>query len=154
MIVVLSVLAAVAVPRYFDYRERATASALAADFKSLANAAWSYVRDTGEWAPDAWYQFSPELLSYIGSEQRAGRSGTPLAPDTIYDWNGPPFVSPTGTLDSGPCFSVQTFDGTTGGYRWFTAAEWNTLQVVDTIIDDGVSTTGRVRNDFYYFNLP
>ncbi|MCU0688934.1 MAG: type II secretion system GspH family protein, partial [Phycisphaerales bacterium] len=42
VIVVLAILAAVAVPRYFDYRQRSLASAIAGSFKAFTAACHSY----------------------------------------------------------------------------------------------------------------
>jgi prepilin-type N-terminal cleavage/methylation domain-containing protein len=154
VIVVLAILAAVAVPRYFDHRLRSVSVAVAADYRLMTNAAWSYFRDTGQWAPDAWIAFSPELQQYLTSNQRIGRSGTPLAEDVIYDWNGPPLRSPTGLLSLGPSLNSLTFNGTTNSYRPWSANELAVFLQVDSMIDDGSGATGRMRGSEYFFNLP
>ncbi|MCU0688600.1 MAG: hypothetical protein MUE97_02505, partial [Phycisphaerales bacterium] len=52
VIVVLAVLAAVAVPRYFDYRDRAQTAAVVGTLRQLQFALLSYRRDQGAWPPE------------------------------------------------------------------------------------------------------
>jgi prepilin-type N-terminal cleavage/methylation domain-containing protein len=155
VIVVLAVLAAVAVPRYFDYSRRARVSAIAADFKAISSAGWAYFRDTGTWAPDAWHVFPVQLRPYLTTTQSLTNVHTPLGPSTIYDWNGPPLVSATGTLGNGPSFSLMTFQpGSPTTTRATTAEEQSIMRDVDTLIDNGSTTTGRIQGFYYFFNLP
>ncbi|MCU0688606.1 MAG: prepilin-type N-terminal cleavage/methylation domain-containing protein [Phycisphaerales bacterium] len=155
VIVVLAILAAVAVPRYFDYSRRARVSAVANDFRVISRAGWSYFRDTGTWAPDGWHAFPAVMLQYMGTNQALTRPETPVGPSTIYDWNGPPLVSPTGTLNAGPFFSVAfLMPGNPNATRSATADELALLLDVDRIVDDGNANTGRMRGTAYFFNLP
>jgi prepilin-type N-terminal cleavage/methylation domain-containing protein len=155
VIVVLAILAAVAVPRYFDYARQARVNAIAGDFRTISRAGWAYFRDTGSWAPDGWHSFPPALLPYLTTIQSINRPETPMGPSTVYDWNGPPLVSPTGTLVAGPSFSLAFLLPTDVNVaRATTPDELALLQDVDRIIDDGNPATGRMQNRFYYFNLP
>ncbi len=52
MIVVLGILAAVAIPKFFDYSEQAAAARTAANLRTFAHAFLAYNRDTGTWPPD------------------------------------------------------------------------------------------------------
>jgi type II secretory pathway pseudopilin PulG len=153
VIVVLAVLSGVAIPKFANISDQATAVAIARDFRVISNAGWAYVRDTGSWAPDAWHAFPPEFAPYFSSQQQQINIGTPLAKDTIYDWNGPPYVLPTGLLYNGPGFSIQPNDGV-GNHRSITAREWSIVQRMDAIIDGGDHNTGRIRWGFYAYNLP
>jgi len=77
-----------------------------------------------------------------------------MSADTIYDWNGPPLVSATGTLFDGPYFSVYPWAGPWVTPRDWTAQDETILRRVDTMIDDGDINTGRVRASLaYLFNL-
>jgi prepilin-type N-terminal cleavage/methylation domain-containing protein len=51
VIIVLAILAAVAVPRYFDYRDRALASAMVRTSRTIQHAVLSYQRDTRSFPP-------------------------------------------------------------------------------------------------------
>lgn len=153
MIVVLAVLSGVAIPKFNSYAEHATAVALAADFRVISSAGWSYYRDTGTWAPDSWFSFPPELEPYFWSSQSVLNLGTPLAKDSIYDWNGPPLVQGSGLLGNGPSFSVQPNNGV-NQHRWYTARELDILGRMDILIDDGDMNTGRVQWGYYFFNMP
>ncbi|MCU0688407.1 MAG: type II secretion system GspH family protein, partial [Phycisphaerales bacterium] len=53
VIVVLAILAAVAVPRYFDYQQRAVATRMARDINVFYYALRAYRRDTGVAPPEA-----------------------------------------------------------------------------------------------------
>jgi prepilin-type N-terminal cleavage/methylation domain-containing protein len=155
VVVVLAVLAAVAVPKYFEFSRRARTNAIARDFKVIANAGFAYFRDTGTWAPDGWHAFPTQLAPYLTTFQSLSNPTTPLGPSTIYDWNGPPLVSPTGTLLNGPYFGVSVLQpGSPTTPRTFTAEERATVTDADAIIDDGDSLTGRMRGINYFFNLP
>jgi type II secretory pathway pseudopilin PulG len=155
VIVVLAILAGVALPRYFDMSRRAKVSGLARDIKVISNAGWSYFRDTGTWAPDSFTSFPPELLGYMTKTQSASNVGTPLGPESIWDWHGPPAVSATGTLSSGPYFEVYPYlVGPPPATRAFTPEETSILSEVDQMIDDGLPAAGRIRGSAYFFNLP
>jgi prepilin-type N-terminal cleavage/methylation domain-containing protein len=48
VIVVLAILAGVAVPRYFDYRQRALTSAIAGEVRAVQRAGWTHFANLGE----------------------------------------------------------------------------------------------------------
>jgi prepilin-type N-terminal cleavage/methylation domain-containing protein len=155
VIVVLAVLSAVAIPSFLDLRFRSAATAVAADFRVIAGAANSYFQSTGTWPSDGRDAMPAELDRYFSHAQLSGGVGTPMGADTIYDWNGPPLVSATGTLFDGPNFSVYPWSG-----RWVTPRDWTDEEIailrrVDSMIDDGDIDAGRLRNNLaYLFNLP
>lgn len=155
VIVVLAVLASVAVPKYFDFARKGKVSAIAADFRSIANAVNAYTRDKGAFPPDSWHAFPVELGPYLHTLQSTAYTHTPLGPNTYYDYNGPPYVSPTGTLGNGPAFSLCGHQpGSPTTWRTFSSDEYNLLLEVDAIIDDGNASTGRMQGQSYFFNLP
>ena len=154
VIVVLAVLSAVAIPSFMDLRTSAAAAGVAADFRVIAGAANSYYQSTGTWAPDGWYEMPSVFDPYFSHSQLSGSVGTPMGADTIYDWNGPPFVNATGTLFDGPYYSVYPWAGPYTTPRDWTAQDETILRRVDTMIDDGDINTGRVRASLaYLFNL-
>ena len=61
VIVVLAILAGVAVPRYFDYRERAWVARTAASLKVMSRATYQYKMDTGT-IPFVWSWTAPSQL--------------------------------------------------------------------------------------------
>jgi prepilin-type N-terminal cleavage/methylation domain-containing protein len=67
VIVVLAILAAVAVPRYFDYQQRAVATRMARDINVFYYALRAYRRDNGAAPPEAGggYGSPPELRPYL-----------------------------------------------------------------------------------------
>lgn len=152
--VVLAVLSAVVAPTFFDLRSHAAAAGVAADFRVISGAANSYFQSNGTYPPDGWNELPSEFDTYFSHAQLSGSVGTPMGTDTIYDWNGPPLVSITGTLFDGPYFSVYPWAG-----QYVTPRDWTTqdtaiLRRVDTMIDDGDINAGRVRNNLaYLFNL-
>jgi prepilin-type N-terminal cleavage/methylation domain-containing protein len=133
VIVVLAVLAAVAVPRYFDFSERAASSRIAGDFRVISRAFIQYNMNTGTWPPDtgSWGAPLPMMAPYWQDYPLARAN----AIGWMYDWN------------------PQITGGEVGMFR-LSAAAWpddaRTVRVmtrVDEIIDDGVLATGRFRNN-------
>lgn len=154
VIVVLAVLSAVAIPSFLDLRTSAAAAGVASDFRVIAAAANSYYQTTGTWAPDGWYAMPAAFDPYFSHSQLSGGVGTPMGADTIYDWNGPPYVSATGILYDGPYFSVYPWAGPSVTARSWTAQDLTILRRVDTMIDDANANTGRLRGNLaYLFNL-
>lgn len=155
VMVVLAVLSAVAVPTFLDLRSRAAAAAVAADFRVITGAANAYFQTNGTYPSDGWNELPNEFDAYFSHAQLSGSVGTPMGADTIYDWNGPPLVSATGTLFNGPHFSIYPWAGQYVTPRDWTDQDTAILRRVDAMIDDGDIDTGRVRNDLaYLFNLP
>jgi prepilin-type N-terminal cleavage/methylation domain-containing protein len=111
VIVVLAILAAVAVPRYFDYRERAQASAAIEHFRVVQRAVRSYLRDGG---PGATIPPTPPSAVNL-----TNITGSPLTPYLMTD----PFNTPlpagatrcflvvaSGPLRTALCFAEQPPD--------------------------------------------
>jgi prepilin-type N-terminal cleavage/methylation domain-containing protein len=66
VIVVLAILAAVAVPRYFDYRQRADIASLARTWTVLRSGYLQYNRWHGTWpSPSAGNSLNPELVPFF-----------------------------------------------------------------------------------------
>ncbi len=128
VVIVLAILAGVAVPRYFDYTQRAKVSMLAAEFKLIRRAVMQYRIDTREWPADTanWGDTPPGLQTYFDGNPFVHSSGL----GAQYDWNGPPFHAAT------PHLSVR-----------FVPPPANPLTDslmtgVDQILDDGNLSTG------------
>lgn len=145
MLVVLSILAAVAVPRYFDYRERAAASSLAASFKVMRSAFIAYARDNGAFPPDN--DGSPGYGSNLIApylQDGPFERDTPIG--GRWNWN-----NLGGQLDM--CiYNVGSSPS---------AATLAIMTRADGLLDDGVLTTGQVRwepgswgGTFRYFISP
>ncbi len=125
VIVVLAILAGVAVPRYFDYRQRAAAASVSSTFKVLQRAFIQYRIDNGAFPPDN--DGSPGfptnyIRPYLEQNYLEGRS--PIG--GRWNWNvGDVCIHGIGTSPD----------------AWTTA----TMTMVDQTIDDGVLTTGNVQ---------
>jgi prepilin-type N-terminal cleavage/methylation domain-containing protein len=85
VIVVLAILAAVAVPRYFDYRQRATVAAVTRDLKVIAYAYRQYRYVNGEWPGNFSSGVMPTGLEPFLEGNRFARP-TPIG--GIYDADG------------------------------------------------------------------
>jgi prepilin-type N-terminal cleavage/methylation domain-containing protein len=125
VIVVLAILAGVAVPRYFDYSQRARATAVAATFKSLATAGYAYQRDFGV-LPSPNVQLvgamPPGLSPYVDTSSFVNQK--PYG--ATWYWNG------YGIIGRNYCQIV--LGGVTLPVADFT--------LIDQMIDDGNLTTG------------
>jgi prepilin-type N-terminal cleavage/methylation domain-containing protein len=120
VIIVLAVLAAVAVPRYFDYRERAIASATIRDLRVINRAILAYNIDTGDWPVDVNQGvMPPEIANRLTGNPF--RQPAPLG--GWYDWQG---------IATAPQVIVR-------GYT----APVSTILLVDHATDDGNLLTGR-----------
>ncbi|MBY0307257.1 MAG: type II secretion system GspH family protein [Phycisphaerales bacterium] len=123
VIVVLAVLAGVAIPKYFDFRQRALVTATAAQFKVLQRAGQQYSYEWQGWPPD-WPlgTFPPMFAPYVDSTFIK----SPPAIGGTWDFN---VYGPATALR--PNWSAH--NSTAGD---------STLLQVDAIIDDGHLTTG------------
>ncbi|MCU0688607.1 MAG: type II secretion system GspH family protein [Phycisphaerales bacterium] len=131
VIVVLAILAAVAVPRYFDYSQRARISTAAGSLRALAHAFTSYRRDQGDWPPTAAAgvrSIPIPMRPYIDPDVYT--RPTPLGGVWWYERTGA----------VGPSVHIRR-DDTLAPPLEATAV----FQQVDAIVDDGTITTGRFR---------
>ncbi len=125
VIVVLAILAAVAVPRYVDYRDRAQVSAGLRDIQVIRAALRGYRMDFAAWPPD---RGTGVLPTEIASRLEGDVFSRVNALGGRWDWNPPGIwgfsdamlacVNPTATA--------------------------NVLTSIDRTLDDGVLTTGAV----------
>lgn len=143
VIVVLSVLMGVAIPRYLDHAQRASATRIAADLKTLSNASLSYKRDTGYWPADGAPGLFTSLSRYLSQDTMLmATGGTPLGRDTIYDYTGPPMKAEDGTGWDGAMVSLVTMQGGVWMHRDWTSREASIIDRADAIFDDGSPSTG------------
>lgn len=129
VIVVLAILAGVAAPRFFDYREKAMVTTTATSLKVITGAVWAYQRDNGMFPPDVNPNIlPPELRKYLDDTTMVK---APSCGGT-WDWEG------------------------WGGNQWALSirSNWNgvninatdaQMQQVDKIMDDGDLNGGRFR---------
>lgn len=127
VIVVLAIMAAIAVPRYFDYNTRARASAVLRDVRVIKNAYLQYNYNTGLWP---------------------GNHGTGVLPPGLgVYFDGNPFAKPTpigGLYDAdgdiiapnSESFSIISIDQ---------VATTPVISIIEQQIDDGNTATGGVR---------
>lgn len=124
VIVALSILAAIAVPRYFDYSQRARVSRMAEQFKVLAQAVQQYQIDNGEPVRDIqWGLMFPGLERYLES---AGSVTSPYG-GTWYSHN-------------------LAFQPGTAMVLVNSSATTTETLAVDAIVDDGNLATGNMRH--------
>lgn len=127
MIVVLSVLGAVAVPRYFDFRERAQVAATASSLKVIRGVFLQYWMNTGTLPPDGVTGSDvPELLPYLQDPKWA----TPIASLGRLNWDGPPGHTGSEAIALTP--NVTPSDPTNDPF-WIR---------IDQTLDDGNLNTG------------
>ncbi len=127
VIVVLAIMAAIAVPRYFDYTTRARASAVLRDVRAIKSAYLQYNYNTGLWPGNQNTGVLPPGLGVYFD-------GNPFAKPTpiggLYDADGGIFGANT------EVFSIISIDQT---------ATTPVMTIVDQQIDDGNTATGGVR---------
>jgi prepilin-type N-terminal cleavage/methylation domain-containing protein len=131
VILVLAVLSAVAVPKFFDYRERAAATAIAGQFKFIRDTMIRVRNDTGAWPADGSGagEVPTAARSYF-TEANFNTNGRP-AIGGIWDWNylgGEQADMCIHQIGTTPSAGVQAI-----------------INRVDSILDDGVTTTGLFR---------
>jgi prepilin-type N-terminal cleavage/methylation domain-containing protein len=120
VIVVLAILAAVAVPRYIDYRETALIRATSADLKKMWRVFYQYRIDQGTYPPNqaAWSVLPTEI---------AGRfDGNPIS-------SGAKFGGRYQWIFSGGTGLFHIYGNAGDRPRWL---------AVDAVIDDGNLSTG------------
>jgi prepilin-type N-terminal cleavage/methylation domain-containing protein len=127
VIIVLAILAAVAVPRYFDYRQRAMTTATAAVFETFDRALYAYRRDFGDWPPQRVDNAMPNELRPWLDPQTTGRIvATPAGGFWRYFVTGGPRFALSYNVASPP-------------------PEASILLAIEQLVDDGNFNTGRLR---------
>jgi type II secretory pathway pseudopilin PulG len=137
VIVVLSVMSAIAVPRYNDYRERAAASAIARQFKVIRSRMIQMRNDTGAWAVDG---------SGVG-EVPFGAG--PYFNEPNFNSNGRPAIG--GNWDWN-YFGGEQADICIWNLGTPSAANMAIITRVDQMLDDGVLTSGIFRWESWQWN--
>ncbi|MDX2017744.1 MAG: prepilin-type N-terminal cleavage/methylation domain-containing protein [Planctomycetota bacterium] len=137
VIVVLALLSAVAIPKFFDWRTRAQVTSTAASWKVLTRAVGQYMMDNRETAPPNVNDGSmpPQLNPYLSNT----------------DFERTPAV--------GGFWDYDEWSGFGGGGAGLTAsvsitqstAPQSTFQLIDAAVDDGNLNTGAV---FYLTAYP
>ena len=129
VVVVLGVLAAIAVPKFASARGDVEIAATAADLKALETAMGMYVAFHGSFPPDVRRtQMVEQLDPYFKGDENPFAKPVPIG--GVFDYQGPrgrrvPFIL------------IRPLRGDR-----FTAAQ---AQALDTYMDDGVASTGRIR---------
>lgn len=136
VIIVLAILAGVAVPRYFDYRERALAAAVAGDLRVFQYGLLNCRRGTGAYPNDVGPNQAPAgMASFIDSN-----AWTRLPPiGGLYDYEG--WLGATG-INYGIHVSIRQWAPT----YFYTSNHLAVMTQVDQMIDDGNIATGRLHN--------
>lgn len=135
VVVIIGLLAAMAIPAFQTVRRHSQASSLANDFRVYANAFQTYVFENGAWPADNLPgQIPPEMTGWLsGFDQPSALNGQ-------WDWE----------------YSASSV--TAGISHRLNNADPKVLRRVDTILDDGDLTTGRVRSfsgeQFTYILVP
>jgi len=128
VIVVLAILAGVAAPRFFDYREKTMVTTTGASLKVISRALWAYQRDNGAFPPDVYPNIlPPELRKYLDDTTMV----KPPSCGGTWDWEN------WGGTQMG--LSIRNWNGVN-----VTATDAQ-MQQVDKMIDDGNLNTGRFR---------
>lgn len=125
VLAIVGVLASVAIPQYSEYRDRAKATAVAADLKNFGMAFRAYALLEGQYPPDSHNQLPPGAGMEEFISPAAFNRETPLG--GRYNWEGP---------DGYPYAGVSLFD---------CPAEIELIEVVDSTLDDGNLATGYFR---------
>ena len=145
VIVVLAILAGVAIPKYFDYRDRAAASNLAGTFKVLRYGYLNYYREYSAWPPDNDGSTGQPYRAQRFFENNVYEQATPIG--GRWNWNY------MGGTNADVCIyniGASPSAGTTA-----------IMTRCDEIVDDGNIQTGTMKWDSqwggtlrYYFNAP
>lgn len=125
VIIVLAILGAIAVPRYFDYRDRAAVSSTVGMWKSLNQAARAYKMDNGTFPPDTSWTLPTQLRPYFEAASGVELFNKPSPIGGRWDWNGTPHSV------NGYC--IGSFGASTPA-----------MLSIDQLIDDGNLTTGQM----------
>lgn len=128
VIVVLAVLSALAVPRYFDFSRDAQVSAIATSLKTIRRGIVQYRLDYGSFPPDQLgATMPPELAPYFQNDAwSAAITGV-----GVYNWDGPPGWDGSEAIGISALTSMPSSPSTDPFWRR-----------IDAAIDDGNLTTG------------
>ena len=131
VIAVVGILAAVAIPSFDNYREKAKISAAAEELKGLRAAFYAYLADNEDLPADVGGGTIPAgMADYIPNGIFS--NGTPLG--GRYNWDGLPGHNPPGISIESPSVSITV------------------MQSLDSFLDDGSLGTGQfvVTGDGHY----
>ena len=125
VIAIIGILAAVAIPGYIKYRDKARIASMVSDIKYFENAFNVYAIDNGDFPDDSHIVLPdmPTMADYISP--RMWEKPTPLG--GTYNWEGP---------DNYPYAGISIFEGT---------APQDEFRRLDGMLDDGDLTQGRFR---------
>lgn len=128
VIVVLAVLSAVAVPRYFDFSRDAQVSAIASSLKTIRRAFDQYRIDHGVFPPDQLgATMPPQMVPYFDNDAWSAA----IAGVGVYNWDGPPSWDGSEAIGISALTNVPSSPTTDSFWRR-----------IDAAIDDGNLTTG------------
>lgn len=136
VIVVLAILAAVALPRYQDFSTRAANSAMAGSVKRVSRAIDQYRIDNAGFLPANTHPqtLPPELDAYL--DRQAFSTALPYSMG--FDWDSMAIV-PSATAVA--WLDIIPINWATAG----TTVPAASVEGLDAIIDDGSTSTGRLR---------
>jgi len=128
-IAIIGILAAIAIPTFFSYQEKAKLGGIVSDLKTFGVSFEAYNLANGCYPPDSHNDAPYNLKNGYGTENYLpiGAWTTPPAWGGFYNWEGP---------NSYPYAGISLF-GTT--------ASASTMSQLDRMMDDGVLTSGKFR---------
>lgn len=135
IIVVLGILAGVAIPRYFDYTDRAIVSQTMYNFKVIGQAATNYCRDFGAYPPDNDGSTPGSGVAAAYWPNNLWETASPIGGK--WNWNRGLGGQPTGFADADVCiYSISTSPS---------ARLTSRMTQIDAALDDGNLATGRMQ---------
>jgi type IV pilus assembly protein PilA len=128
VLAIIGLIAAIAIPNYAAYRERAKIAVVVEDYRIFADAFRLYELDYGQFPGDChldapYHLPNVEMEEYLDAERWAAE--TPLGGN--YNWEGP---------DNYPYAAISIFQPT---------APQSTFETIDRMLDDGDLTQGKFR---------
>ena len=133
VVVIIAVIAAIAVPRATEASRNATAAAMAAHIRKLADAFAVYHAEHGSWPTDT---AAGVLPSEMAGRLRPSDFG-PSPAGGLYDWQN--WLTKGGD-NIGGCFIGVAWGQVDG--QQSNVTDWVLLQKVDSILNDGSLSTG------------
>ncbi len=129
VVAVIGILAAIAVPNFMAYRERANVATVIANLKTFGDAFGTYAIYNDDFPPDSHLPPPYHLPPGAGMEEylneKTWAAPTPLG--GFYNWEGP---------DNYPYAGISLFN---------TTAPLRVIEMLDRLLDDGDLTTGNFR---------